>query len=119
MMTIYNNVRKLSAALLLFFAATTNAEVDPLSVYVRTIYPQDTRTVIDAVEYILEPIGYQIVLDSPAPLDARELASKRIEPIAKLPRTMSIADAILVLIGTENYLIVDHKHKLVSFTKEP
>jgi len=100
----------------LFAAVSASAESDPLDLYVRTIYPAESKTVLDAARYITEHTGYRIELGSNAPSDARKVALAPIPPIAQLHRTMSVKDALLVLIGTQNYLVIDKKHKLLSFT---
>lgn len=35
--------------------------LDPLAVWVRTVYPEDITTVGEAVQYLLEPTGYKVV----------------------------------------------------------
>ena len=100
----------------LFFAITAKAETNPLDLYVRTIYPAESKTVLDAARYLIEHTGYRIEVGSNAPSDARSIALAPIPPVADLRRTMSVKDALLVLIGTENYLVIDKKHKLISFT---
>lgn len=92
-------------------------DVDPLSLYARTVWPEDVNTVGSAVSYLLEPSDYRLALNYPAPSDALKLASGPIPPIAKLHRTVPIIDAIQLLIGLDNYVIVDHRNKLVSFSR--
>lgn len=92
-------------------------DVDPLSLYARTVWPEDVTTVGAAVSYLLEPSGYKLALNYPAPSDALRLANGSIPPIAKLHRTMPVVDAIQLLIGLDNYVIVDHRNKLVSFSR--
>lgn len=91
--------------------------IDPLSLYARTAWPEDVKTVADAARYLLEPSGYRLVTNYPAPSEAIKLASRNIPPIAKLHRTMPIIDALQLLAGEGNYVIVDHNHHLVSFSE--
>jgi len=93
-------------------------EIDLLSVSVRTVWPSDIKTIGQATEYILETIGYKLVVSYPAPSDALNIANKPIPAIAKNHRTMPIIDSIQLLIGLNNYVIVDHDHRLVSFSKK-
>lgn len=111
--------RFVSFAALCLVSVVVRAEIDPLNVYMRTAYPPEAKTVSDAAEFLLEPTGYELKLDAPAPRDAQELASQPITPIARLHRTMTIIDALLVLVGTEHYLVIDREHKLISFTRAP
>jgi len=121
---------KLLAALVLFpmaaIAATpdkdpkpgTRAYMDPLSVWVRTTYPDNIQTVGDAVNYLLEPSGYRLVTRYPAPDDAARIAAQPIPQEAKIYRTMPVADALQILVGSNGYVIVDHNHQLVSLSEK-
>jgi len=102
---------------ILMFCQLAQAEIDPLKLYIRTDYPPTLTTVDEGARWLLEATGYRLVLSHPAPQDAQTLASQRITPMANMKRTMTIEDALLTLIGPENYLVVDRKNKLVSFTK--
>ncbi|BBW89495.1 pilus assembly protein PilL [Klebsiella pneumoniae] len=91
--------------------------VDPLTVYMRTVWPEDVRSVRQAVDYLLEPTGYTLVTRYPAPREAALLVDKPIPPIAKVHRTMPVIDALQMLVGLDNYVVIDHAHRLVSFQK--
>lgn len=93
------------------------SDIDLTTVSVRTVWPEDVKTVRKASQYILETIGYRLVTEYPAPSDANQLADQKIPPIAKVHRTMPIIDVLQMLIGFDNYVVIDHAHKLVSFTK--
>ncbi|WP_275211838.1 pilus assembly protein PilL [Citrobacter freundii] len=89
--------------------------VDPLTVYMRTVWPEDVKTVRQAIDYLLEPTGYRLVTSYPAPREAALLVDKPIPPIAYVHRTMPVLDALQLLVGLDNYVVVDHAHHLVSF----
>jgi len=91
--------------------------VDPLSVYMRTVWPEDVKTVRQAIDYLLEPTGYRLTTRYPAPREAALLVDKPIPPIARMHRTMPVLDALQLLVGLDNYVVVDHAHHLVSFQK--
>lgn len=91
--------------------------VDPLTVYMRTVWPEEVTTVRQAIDYLLEPTGYRLVTRYPAPREAALLVDKPIPPIAKIHRTMPVLDALQLLVGLDNYVVVDHAHHLVSFQK--
>ncbi|CAM5364434.1 hypothetical protein [Pseudomonas aeruginosa] len=92
-------------------------QIDPLSLYARTVYPEDVRTVGDAARYLLEPTGYQLVIAYPAPKDAISIYQRKLPPIAKVHRTMPIIDALQILIGNDNWIVIDRNHKLISFSE--
>lgn len=110
--------RIISIVFLLSSALPSLADVDPLRLSIRTNYPTELTTVGQGIQWLLEATDYQLVLRTPAPSDAISLASKPIPPMARLVRIMSIEDAMLALIGTENYLVIDRQHKLISLTSE-
>ena len=91
--------------------------VDPLLVAVRTVWEPDVRTVEDATRWLLEPIGYHIQSDFPAPTATRTLLAKSIPPSLKLHRTMPVMDVLQLLIGTDNTVIVDRANQLIAFEK--
>ena len=88
--------------------------IDPLSLSVRMIWHENIKNVGQAVQYILEPSGYRVTL---SPRDSEKIANKKLPAIAKVKRTIPIIDVIQILIVLDNTIIVDHKHKLVSFQK--
>ena len=92
-------------------------EVDTLQVSVRTIYPPELIDVEDAVEWLVEPLGYYVVTEYPAPDSAKLLLAQPIPPVAKMHRTMPVLDALQLLIGNDNTIIIDKKHRLISFTR--
>lgn len=92
--------------------------IDPLSIYVRTTYPQNMRTVAEAAEYVLEPTGYHLTTSRIASRTAARLAAQPIPPIARLNRTMPIIDALQLLVGLDHWVIVDPQHKLVTFQEK-
>lgn len=91
--------------------------LDPLAVWVRTVYPEDITTVGEAVQYLLEPTGYKVVGAYPAPSDAITIINSSVPAIAKVHRTMPVMDALQLLIGNDNWIVVDRNHKLISFSE--
>ena len=91
--------------------------IDPLSVYMRTVWPDNIRTIRAAVNYLLEPTGYRLVTSHPAPREASLLVDKPLPPIARMQRTMPVVDALQLLVGLDNYVVIDRAHRLVSFQK--
>lgn len=114
---VLGNIKEAITPKFLVNSEPVRVNVDPLSLYVRTVWPEDVKTVSAAVSYLLEPTGYRLTLNYPAPSDALKLAERSIPPIAKLHRTMPMVDAIQLLIGLDNYVIIDHRNKLVSFSR--
>jgi len=92
-------------------------EIDTLQVSVRTIYPPELSNVKQAVDWLLEPLGYYVMTDYPAPESAKMLLAQPIPPVAKMHRTMPVLHALQLLVGEDNTIIVDKQHRLISFSK--
>lgn len=90
--------------------------LDPLSLAVRTVWDEeDIKTIGDAANWILEPHDYRITTQYPAPREAAQIVSGSIPPSMKMHRTMPVIDALQLLIGIENTIIIDRQHKFISF----
>ena len=114
--------KKLLAATLLASTLTTGAalakplfDVDPLMLATRTVWDGNIKTVGDAARWVLEPSGYHIITRFPAPKESAGLIAKQIPPSMKMHRTMPIIDALQLLVGTDNTVIVGRQHHLISF----
>ncbi|CAH1237695.1 conserved exported protein of unknown function (plasmid) [Vibrio harveyi] len=98
-------------------AAQRLPEVDTLQVSVRTIYPPELSTVAQAVDWLIEPLGYYVITEYPAPDSAKTLLTQPIPPVAKMHRTMPVLHALQLLIGEDNTIIVDKKNRLITFSR--
>ncbi len=98
-------------------AAPRLPEVDTLQVSVRTVYPPELTTVKQAVDWLIEPLGYYVITDYPAPDSAKTLLAQPIPTVAKMHRTMPVLHAIQLLIGEDNTIIVDKRSRLLSFSR--
>ena len=92
-------------------------QVDTLQVSARTLFPPQMNTVEEAALWLLEPLGYHIVKDYPAPKSASAILAHAIPTAARLHRTMPVTHALQLLIGQDNTLIVDKEHKLITFSQ--
>ncbi|PCD85652.1 hypothetical protein COR52_25655 [Vibrio mediterranei] len=105
----------MSASSTTSIAAPKSKNVDTLSDTVRTIvWPTDATTIKDAIVWITEPLGYTLITEYPAPPSAADMLAKPIPESAKPKRVMRVMDAIQLLIGTENTIIVDNTHRLIT-----
>ncbi|MUK76588.1 hypothetical protein GNP84_06665 [Aliivibrio fischeri] len=107
-----------------FMAMACNATADSMAIDigalqmpVRTIYPENITQVSDAITWLIEPVKYRILTDYPAPESAVLLLNKPIPAIAKINRTMPLIDAIQLLIGEDNTIIIDNEHQLITFSR--
>lgn len=61
--------------------------VDPLKGYARTLFPDDAKTVREAVIYLLEPTGYRLITHGTAPYDSNALVDRAIADIEEVRQT--------------------------------
>ncbi|OEF63578.1 hypothetical protein OAA_13920 [Vibrio cyclitrophicus 1F175] len=100
-----------------FVSAKKPTNIDPLQVTVRTVYPAHVNTVDRAVRWLIEPTGYTLLTEHPAPDTVTKVLDKPIADKAKLNRVMPVIDAIQLLIGEKNTIILDKKNHLITFSK--
>ncbi|MGD1336096.1 hypothetical protein ACP6H1_27260 [Vibrio harveyi] len=98
-------------------ATYTQQQVNALQVTVRTVLPNNITNVGDAIRWYVEPLGYYVLTEHPAPVEANAMLNMPIPATAKLHRTMPVLHAIQLLIGRGNTIIVDKAHKLITVKK--
>ena len=88
---------------------------------VGTLVEFDPRsgTVGDAIKSLLEPVQYRITYRTVDPVDSAAVLQRRIPAIAAHAGVMSIEQALLLLIGEDNRLVVDHVNRLVAVERLP
>jgi hypothetical protein len=120
-----NDVRALNKSLLLLILsilltcfsikAFSHSDMNSLKVPVRTSYPANIITVGQAVMYVLAVTDYKLAIGYPASTSAASMAIRPIPPEAIQPKTMPVYQALLLLIGEDSRLVVDTKHRLITF----
>lgn len=96
------------------YAQTASPIPDRLKVGTRMEFDGHVRTVRQAMEQLLLPVQYHIVTRT-IDVTASEAALRRPLPARAVNAgLMSIEDGLLLLIGEEDRLVVDHKHRLVA-----
>ncbi|EGQ9333595.1 TPA: hypothetical protein P7K80_001932 [Vibrio cholerae] len=91
--------------------------LDPLDTTVRTVFPNQITTAGEAVKWLVEPLGYYVVTDYPAPATASQLLSQPLPDKAKIHRTMPVLHAVQLIIGEDNTIIVDKTNLLMTFSR--
>lgn len=112
---------KLFLTVLLILPFTTvQAKPNELKTMIRTVYPDYVlnSTVYGLVSYILEGTDYRVYAGKNAPFDARKILAKP-PPHQRANMLVSRIDALLMAVGDQYSIVVDHNKKLVSFTRNP
>ena len=95
-----------------------NVMGNPLDkIQVRLHFPEEVISIGDAVYYLLEPCDYKLVVDGEAPKDSLEIGLEAIPAAAKRGQVLTLKNALLLVIGEDKRLVVDHQHKLISFER--
>lgn len=116
-----SKVKKITLILLAFSPLCyLNASESQLKTMIRTFYPEHIRnsSVEVLMSYILEGTEYKIYSGANAPNDSYRILSQQ-PGYQKIGLLMSRIDAMLIAVGDENSIVVDHKNKLVSVTRNP
>jgi hypothetical protein len=73
----------------------------------------------EAMAFLLAPVHYRITHRSVDPRVSTAVLRRPIPAIASSAGVMSIEAALLLLIGEENRLVVDHVHRLIAVERIP
>jgi len=85
---------------------------------ISTNYPKAVTngSVRKLVDYILHGTEYRLYLGQNAPQDAKDIVNQRLQSQTG-GVMMTRMDALLMAIGEDNSIVVDHNQKYVSFTQ--
>jgi hypothetical protein len=106
-------------------AESTNSDVAANAVYNRlkvgtlVEFDKRTRSVGEAVNGLLSPVRYQLTNRTVDSAVAGNVLRRPVPPAAMDAGVMSIEAALLLLIGEENRLVVDHRNRLVAIERMP
>lgn len=105
-------------------AAADNASAArpaPNRLKVGTLVEFDPRSgnVGDAIRSLLAPVHYRLTMRTVDPIVGAAVLRRAIPPIAAQAGVMSIESALLLLIGEENRLVVDHANRLIAIERMP
>ena len=93
---------------------------NPLENFVRLELPTDAISVRDGFEHLLAGTGYTVTVDCQhCPNDAAQMAYDPISPLAyaKPGEETTVERALLMVLGHDARLVVDHREKLISFER--
>ena len=108
-------MKKWIALCALLVAPISNAS-NELSAQVRFLLPDNVKSVEAAVTHFIEPFGYEVQMNAPAPAESIDILHQSIA--ASLPKRgslVTIKEAILAVVPKNVHLIIDEKAKLIAF----
>lgn len=96
------------------FAVASNIENEALNIPVRLSVPDSAKTVKQAVEWVIAPSQYKIVADYPG---ADQVLNQDAPIFDNNNVVIPIIKAVSLIVGEEKTIIIDHEHKLITFTE--
>ena len=106
-----------------FFSSSppsASSMANPLQNFVRLELPTAAVTVEDGFEHLLAGTGYTVTVSCQhCPSDASQIAFDPISPLAfaKPGEETTVERALLMVLGHDARLVVDHREKLISFER--
>lgn len=100
-----------------FANSAEQVEIKLSQLNVRAVYPSEVKTVGDGVKWLLQPTGYQIITEYPAPKSVKTVLSKPVPKAAEVNKIMPVLNAVQLLIGEKNTIILDEENRLISFSE--
>lgn len=100
-------------------ATTARAGRNRLKVGTRVEFDIRRGNVGDAINFLLEPVRYRLTHRTVDPLVSAAVLRRPVPPVAANAGVMSIESALLLLIGEEHRLVVDHAHRLIAIERMP
>lgn len=101
-------------------ASPVEPKSSPLQNFVRLELPVDAVTVEDGFDHFLAGTGYVVTVSCRhCPNDATQIAFDPISPLAyaKPGEETTVERALLMVLGHDARLVVDHREKLISFER--
>jgi len=101
-------------------ASPASHKSSPLQNFVRLELPVDAVTVEDGFDHFLAGTGYVVTVScGDCPVDAPQIAFDPISPLAhaKPGEETTVERALLMILGHDARLVVDHREKLISFER--
>jgi hypothetical protein len=93
--------------------------IDRLKVGTLVEFDPRAGTVGEAIGVLLAPVRYHMTTRTVDPQDCARVLRQPVPAIAAHAGVMSIEAAILLLIGEDHRLVVDHVHRLVAIERIP
>lgn len=105
-----------------FAQGKQDVRYDPLRAQVRVLFGPHIKTVGQAASSLVEGIGYKLTTSYPAPEDSAAIVAMPLSALVRANSTykvMSLEQALLWVAGEDYRLVVDHRHRLISYEPYP
>lgn len=96
-----------------------NAQSDLLQQTFQVRFPNQIKTIGDAIHYLLRFSGYSLIDNTRLSKEAQAVISQPLPSVDRQLGTMSLQDGLLTLAGQPFGLIVDPVHRLISLRLKP
>ena len=99
--------------------AASPAAVNRLHVGTEVKFDGSVRTVGDAMNQLLGPVRYALTTRTVDPERSDSVLRRPVPLAARDHGVMTVEGGLLLLIGEDNRLVVDHVHRLVAIERMP
>lgn len=96
-----------------------HAQINLLSQTIQMHFPQDVKTVSDAINYLLRFSGYSLAPNDQLGTALKITLSKSLPAIDRNFGPMTLKDGLLILVGPVFYLVPDLINRTVNFHLKP
>lgn len=97
----------------------SNAQADLLQQTFQVRFPNQVKTISDAIHYLLCFSGYRLVDNTRLSKEAQAVIAQLLPSIDRQLGVMSLQDGLLTLAGQPFGLVVDPVHRLISLRLKP
>ena len=95
------------------------AQADLLQQTFQVRFPNQIKTIGDAIHYLLRFSGYSLVDNTKLSKEAQAVISQPLPSVDRQLGTHSLQDGLLTLVGQPFGLIIDPVHRLISLRLKP
>ncbi len=95
------------------------SQQNPLEQIVSLTFPASIATIGDAVDYLLQSTGFKLLPAKYRTDEANELLKQKLPLNDRKFSSVTVKNALLALAGYSYLLLIDPKHRYVSFTLKP
>ena len=101
----------------LYAATPTEAQIDLLATTITTRFPEQLRTVGEAVRYLLQRSGYRLAHAESIGPDTAQLFALPLPAVHQSLGPMALRDALETVAGPAFSLVQDPVHRLITFER--
>jgi type IV pili sensor histidine kinase/response regulator len=96
-----------------------SSQANPLQETFSITFPDSVNTIGDAMNYVLSNTSYQLLSEKNRNLEFQELLKQQLPVADRQLGPITVQNGLLALAGDSYLMLVDPKHRYISFTLKP